>query len=316
MELFEAEKADAVKFLRFLYKRLPIILVVSLLGLITGLVVTFFIPPKYYSYGVVFPTNANAGLSVLEDPRFGYSLDADQLMQLLESEALRDSIIHLYKLDEYYGVDKSKKTWKQQLEKRYLRDITCRKTRYYSIVIMATTRDPELSANIVNSIIEVVDVLRARILRKNQQIAFEYARDQYLHQQQLVDSLQREIYRIKDPKQKGDLLYNFQLAASHLYGPAPTEYVNSPELEPLMKEYTFNNEILKGLKVDYEKANRLIQKPLSKVYVVSYAKPNYKKASPSYTANGTIGFFAALVFIILLLIVIDRIQSILPALRS
>jgi hypothetical protein len=237
-------------------------------------------------------------------------------MQLLESEALRDSIIQLYKLDEYYGVDKSQKTWKQQLEKKYLRDITCRKTRYYSIVIMAKTHDPELSARIVNSIIEVVDVLRGKILRQNQMIAYQYAQEQYMQQKHLVDSLEREIYRLKDPRLPQNLLYNHDLAARHTFGPAPTDYVNSPELERLVDDYEFNVAVLRSLKGDFDKAGRLIQKPLSKVYVVSYAKPNYKRASPSYTLNPAIGLFSSFIFIILLLIVIDRIGSLLPAIRS
>ncbi len=316
MDLFQEERSDSIKVLKLLYKNLLFIVIFSFLGLVLGIVTTLFMPKKYMSYGVIFPANTNLGLSVLEDPRFGTSLDADQLMQMLESNDLRDTLIDLYKLDEYYEVDRTDKTWKQRLEKKFFKDISITKTRYYSIVIIAKMKDPELASNIVNSMIEIVDILRSRIIRQNQFTAFQYAKDQYFKQKTLLDSLKKRIYEKKELSDPNDLLYNHGLEKlkSDFYNSSP--FVTDLDLENLIEEYNFEKEKLDGLKIDFHKAKRLMEKPVSKVYIVSRATPSYKKISPSFLINAVIGLFSALLFSVLFVLVRDRAKSVFKLLKS
>ena len=316
MDLFVDEKASSLKVLKLLYKNTRLILIFSLIGLAVSIGITFFIPKKYMSYAVIFPPNSNSGLNILEDPRFGNSLDADQLMQLLESQQLKDSIIKMYNLEEYYEIDKSRVSWKQRLEKKFSEDISFNKTRYYSVVITAKMKKPELCADIVNSIIELVDKFRLRIVRQNQLAAFSYAQEQYIKQQAILDSLKKLIYAKKDTKDPGNILYNHVIERSktNYYNPRP--FVNDPEMENLVEEYIFEDDKLISLKGDYHKAQRLIKKPLSRVFVVSKAVPNYKKISPSFTINAAVGLFSSFIFIILFVIIRDRFSILIKSLKE
>lgn len=316
MDLFVDEKASSVKLLKLVIKNIILIVVFSIIGAALGAGITFFIPKKYYAFAVIFPSNNNLGLNVMEDPRFGNSIDADQLMQLLDSRQLKDSIIQMYKLDEYYEIDKSEKSWRQKLERKYISDIGYNKTRYYSVVITAKLKDPELCANIVNSIIELVDVLRYKIIRENQVYAFQYAVEQFNNQKVLVDSLKAMIYSKKEMSNPDNILYNHMLENGKINYINPSPFVTTPELETLTESYVFEQQKLINLKGDYHKAQRLIEKPLSKVFVVSKAVPNYKKLSPSFLLNAVIGFIGALVFAFLFVLIRDRFSSIKQLLKD
>jgi uncharacterized protein involved in exopolysaccharide biosynthesis len=316
MDLFVDEKASSLKFLKLLLKNIRLILIFSIIGLAVGITVTFFIPKKYLSYAVIFPPNSNLGLNVLEDPRFGNSLDADQLMQLLESQQLKDTIIKMYDLETYYDIDKSNPSWKRELEKKFDNDVSFSKTRYYSVVITAKTKKPELSARIVNSIVEIVDVFRLNIVRKNQETAFKYAEEQYLSQKLLVDELRKTIYSKKSTGDPNNILYNHMVEVSKLNHYQTEPFVDSEEMEDLIITYSFELTKLNDLKIDFHKAQRLMKKPLSKVFVVSRAEPSFKKISPSLRTNAIIGFFSSLLFIILFVVLRDRMGEVAKMLKK
>lgn len=316
MDLFVDEKSSSLKVFKLLYKQLKLIIIFSMIGAITALIVTFFIPKRYVSFAVIFPPNTNLGLNVLEDPRFGNSLDADQLMQLLESKELKDTIIQMYNLPDYYEIDKSQKSWLQKLDKLFYRDVKFSKTRYYSIVITATMTDPELSANIVNSITEMVDLYRARIMRQNQLLIYNYAKEQYDKQKLVVDSLKREIYNKKGGSGPESILYNHMLENTKTNFLDKNRFVDSPEMENLVESYNYEFLVLAGLKGDFDKANRLLQKPFSKVFVVNKGIPSYKKNSPSFILNILIGFFTSLAFIIVFVIARDKWSGFVKALKQ
>jgi capsular polysaccharide biosynthesis protein len=316
MDLFVDEKTSSLRVFKLLYKHFLMIVIFSFIGAVVALTVTFFIPKKYLSYAVVFPPNSNLGLNVLEDPRFGNSLDADQLMQVLESKQIKDTIIQMYSLEDYYDIDRSDKIWRQKLDKLFYRDVTFSKTRYYSIVISAEMKDPELAANIVNSIIEMVDVYREKIMRQNQQVVYNYAKNQYQKQVILVDSLKKNIYTRKGNLNSQNLLYNHLLENTKNDFYSSSAFVDSPEMENLVQSYNYEYLVLVELKGDFDKAERLIQKPFSKVFVVNKGVPNYKKNSPSFLTNILIGFFSSFFFIVLFIIARDRWANIIKELKQ
>ncbi len=316
MDLFADERASSIKLLKLLFKNILLITIFTIVCLAIGIGITFCLPKKYYAYSVIFPPNSNLGLNILEDPRFGNSLDADQLMQLLESQQISDTIIQMYNLENYYEIDRSEKSWKQKLERKFDQDVSFTKTRYYSVVVSAKMKSAELSANVVNSIVELVDVLRIKIIRNNQLSAFKYAEEQYLSQEILVDSLKKVIYNKKEASDPNNILYNHLLEITKTQYYDPTPFVSDLEMENLVENYVFEREKLTNLKGDYHKAKRLIEKPFSKVFVVNKAIPNYKRISPSFVFNAVVAFMSSFIFIILFVIVRDRFSNLIKSLKS
>ncbi len=209
MEVFENEKASTVEFLRLLYKKKGIVIGAIILSLGLSILVTSLMSPRFYSFAIIFPTNTNSSAAILDNPQFGYDLDADRLMQLLESELMRDSIVELYDLIAYYEVDTTRLDWKHQLDIRFIRDVSFYRTKYMSVVIAVTTKQPKLSASIANSIIDILDGLRERIFEENSYQALVTIEEEYFNKQTYVDQLVDSIYQLRsaNTSESASLLY-------------------------------------------------------------------------------------------------------------
>ncbi|HTF03266.1 MAG TPA: Wzz/FepE/Etk N-terminal domain-containing protein [Bacteroidia bacterium] len=313
----EAEKQDAIGLIRLIYSNRRLLLTVAILSLALSIGVTFLMPNKYYSQGIVFATNSNQSGSILDNPQFGFEQDAEQLMQLLESEALRNDIVNEFKLVSYYEIDTAELDWEQQLVKNYAHDIKFSKTKNLSLSISATTKDPQLSADIVNSIIAKVNEYKKNVFEANRRQDYNYKRTTFEKQGQKVDSLTKKIYELKKPADANDLIYNHFLMTSKEYAPAETyTYINSPELELLIREYKFEHYRLEILKDENAKAEYLINRPAQKNYVIDAAKPRYKRTSPSLLLNCCVGVFCSLLFTIVFLFFRKKWREIMPLVRA
>ncbi len=99
-----------------------------------------FIKPRYRSQAVVYPVNLNS-----------YSIEsrADQLLQLLESNSIRDSIIHRFDLLAHYRMDTVGQGGQASLYNMYKERVTIEKTRYESVEINVVDEDPVMARDMV-----------------------------------------------------------------------------------------------------------------------------------------------------------------------
>lgn len=317
MEVFEQEQQSSLDFITMLYKKRFVILGITLLGFLAGIVITNFIPPKFYSFGIIYPASDYNRETLLSNPQFGHELEADRLMQILESEKVRDTIIQFFDLETYYEVDKNNIDWSQKLDKQFIADVSFFRSKYLSIVISAKMKDPVLSANIVNKIIEIVNPVKRSIFEDNQQAEFDHIQKEYEEKQALLTVLEDSIYQIKPPNVSRNILYNHLLAVTANKVDASTlGYTDSPELEKLVREYIFQYGMFQDLKKSYEDAKYYINRPVPKTYIVDKAKPAYRKESPSMRVNASIGLMGGLLFALFLVIFQDRMKQIRALLKD
>lgn len=311
------EKKQAVSLFRILYKHRKLFLFVAVLSFCLSILVTYLTPNKYYSYGIVFATNSYQSANILENPQFGFEHDAEQLMQLLESEALRAEIVNQFALVKYYEIDTTSPYWEEDLVKYYIEDVNFFRSKYTSIVISATTKDPVLSANIVNTIIQKVNEYKESIFRTNRSQDYEYKKLAYEQQVKTMDRLTRKLYEIKKPEGAKDLIYNHFLMTSKENAPAETyTYVNSVQLEDMIREYKYQNYRLEILKDEFIKAEYVFNRPTQKNYVIDTAKPQFKRTSPSFTINSVVGISCSLLLTILFLGIRSKFQEVLALARQ
>lgn len=117
-----------------------------------------FMKPRFRSTAVVYPVNLNS-----------YSIEtrADQLLQLLESNSIRDSLVRKFGLVEHYGIDTAAKAGRAALFGLYKERVEIGKTRYESVEIDVTDEDPVLARDMVNEILRQVDLLNRRLMHGN-----------------------------------------------------------------------------------------------------------------------------------------------------
>jgi uncharacterized protein involved in exopolysaccharide biosynthesis len=303
------ERPESIEFLRFIYsKRKPVLF--TLLGaLALATIVTFILPKRYSSSAIIFPVYNNNVESVIDNPAFGYDVEADRLLQLLESDEVRDSVVTKFNLDKYYEIDKSTMDWSDQLRQKFLNDVSFVRTPYMSIVIKVVTKEPELSAKMANYIIQLADGVRSRIFKKNELIAFHQVEKEFLAKQAEVDTLKNKINKLRGDSHS-DLvaLVNMQGFVQTLSGQEKTG--TNTELERALNQYIFEQSRLNDIAARYERAKAHYESPITQVYVVDRARVSYKKVSPSLILNLAVAGFCSLIFSIGFLVFNEKLRMI------
>ena len=98
MNVFDQETANGKLAIAFIWKHRITLVIAIIIGAVGAAGVTYFIKPEYRSTGIIFPTNSNKLESVMANPQFGFDLDADRLMQILESRQVQDAVVEKFNL--------------------------------------------------------------------------------------------------------------------------------------------------------------------------------------------------------------------------
>lgn len=210
MSKLNTSESDGVKLIQFFINHRRILLFALVISIVASVVVTLVMKSKYESSGIIFPTPTNSPDKILAEPQFGYEVDADWLMQVLKSEIVRDSLNKTFNLTEYFDLDVNKHGWMDDLRKKYEDMMSFERTRYMSIEIKAKTKDPELSANIVNFIIDNIDPIREHIFKANTYQSLIHFENTYFDKIEFINQLTDSIYTLREQNTNTslDLLYN------------------------------------------------------------------------------------------------------------
>lgn len=142
-EYFES---DDILGLLWKWKK-PLIIVV-LIAVVGSAVFSspFFIKPRFKSFAKVYPTNLK---------KYSDESPTEQMIQMLESDAIRESLVTLYELDTLYDIEKDEPHYKNLLYKEYADNVQFKKTKYESVEIAVLSTNPEVAYKMVNSIVDL-----------------------------------------------------------------------------------------------------------------------------------------------------------------
>jgi uncharacterized protein involved in exopolysaccharide biosynthesis len=279
------ETRQAINFLKRNARKL--VLYTSLSVALT-ILITIFIPKEFYSYGIVFPP-ANPSLeNNVENPNFGYDVEADRLIQIFTSREIRDSIIKQFDLVSYYELDSTDVDWLDQLVKRYRNDIKFERTAYMSIVVSAQTRDPYMSANIVNYIIDIANKVREKIYKQNISMAYKKTLEEYNYQKTTTDSAMsvlRKGGRDLDMAGLALLAPNAQLNLNLDKITGSSSNGNNINFAVNLIDYKHQLDRLHESEGRLYKTRKMLNSPIPSVYIIDRAEPSHKKVSPSFLIN-------------------------------
>ncbi len=306
MDVFDDERTDGAEFFSFLYRKWKLIAGFLVISLVLCLVVTLCMPKRYVSQCVVFPAYNNNLESVIDNPIFGYDVEADRMLQLLASDEVRDSVTRKFNLLSYYGIDENAPDWRDQLREQFTKDIEFERTPYMSIIISAETEKPELSASIANYIIDLTDEIRNRIFKKNQLSAFHSIEKEYIEKKRVVDTLKVEMEKLRRESNVDLVAILNPQGLVQTSGSGGSKTSASTEFERTLNQYIFEQSRLNEIAARYEKARANSERPITQSYIVDRAKPSYKKVSPSLRLNLAVTAVASLAFSIVVLLMAEK----------
>ncbi len=276
----------------------------------------FIITPKYKSFAVLYPANIIP---------MGVETATEQMLQVLESDNIRDSVVSLYHLYEDYDIDPSEPAAKSSLIREFQSNISFRKTEYESVVIEVLDADPVQAHDITNSIIYFFN-RKERLLQKEKAMELvKILEEQVSKKKAEMDSMEAVLTGIR--REYGILDYSLQTEyATERYLEVistPGKRSNAQEIEPLLNalkekggEFVALNEHLwrvrggyNDLKEQLEAAQRDVDKNLTYCNIITNPVIADRKAYPVRWLIVVISVLGTLTLTLLVLSIAENIEG-------
>lgn len=169
--------------------RKPVLIILALAALCAIIFSSpFFITPLYKSTTVIYPTSSNSISKVLISTTYqsekdimniGEDEQTEQMLQVLNSNRVRDKVISRFNLMEHYDIKAGSKYPITKLNKLYDARIKFRRTEYNAVKITVLDSDAALSARIANEIAEIFDSTMNQMQKEVAVEAFRIVEQEY-----------------------------------------------------------------------------------------------------------------------------------------
>ncbi len=330
----KGEDFDSSNLVIFLYKwRKPlfIVMVVALVGS-WFFSSSWFITPKFKSTVILFPASTSSISKALlteqsakgqDITAFGEDDQAEQLLQILNSNRIRDRIVRKFNLMSHYGIDSTSDTKYSQLFKEYDFNINFRRTEFMAVQITVYDTDPAMAADIANNISSLLDSAKNEMIHQRAYKGFKVVESEY-------NGLKAEVERIVDSLvilgglglnevEYQSQVLNQQYAIALMNGNKTAQVAIQKKLDVLGKYggiYTslknaleFKTEQLTLLQAKYKEAKVDAEENMPQKFVVSDAFKAERKSYPIRWLIILVSTVAALFLAIIVIMIMEKISD-------
>ncbi len=248
----------------------------------------FFITPLYKSYAVVYPANVES---------YSEESETEQMLQILNSQDITDSIIEKFNLAKHYDIDPEYKYFRTALLNEYKEKVSISKTPYESVRIVVLDQSPDTAALMVDAIIHYYDKKVSNLHKSKYAEVIDMYDMQLQKKRYTLDSLKNLM--IKLGTDYGLIQYESE-SQEIMRGYLKTVYgnnasqINTKEVNRLFKNMqSYGGQLVEIVKMieeeatsyvrikeDYELALRFYNSDLTYSNIVSHPFPADKKAYP------------------------------------
>lgn len=320
---------ESSNFLMFLFKWRKVLIIIGIATAIVSAGVSLLIRNKYQSTVVMFPSSTNAVSKAListtgsgkEDiMEFGEENQAEQMLQILNSNEIRQRIIKKYKLFEHYRIDEDSKYKYTKLYQTYSENITFKRTEYMGVEIKVMDEDPQVAADIANDIANLFDTVKIEMQRQRSGQGFQIVKKTY---EDLASQIKVKEDSLDWLRRKGINDYESQAerlteALAREIGRGNNAAINAIQqrIDTLSKygsayvslrdQLEYEKRQLTEMKAKYEEAKIDAESALPQKFVVDYAFKAEKKSYPVRWLIVVVSTFATFVMSIIVLILLEN----------
>lgn len=266
-------------------------------------VFSLFIQNKYKSTVILFPTStASISKALLAQNTsgkedllsFGEEEQAEQMIQILESDEIRRRVIEKYDLMRHYDIDSTDKYKYTKLMEEFEDNVSFKRTEFQSVRIDVMDTDPILAANMANDISALLDSVKNRMQTERAYKAMVIAQAEYFEMKNYIQSLEDSLNALRgmginDYESMAER-FNEYYAKALLEGNARAAEKLGEQLKILSKyggSYVSIRDILEHekkqlshLRAKYQEAKVDAEQTLPHKFVVNMAVPAEKKSYP------------------------------------
>lgn len=293
---------------------------------------SYFIKPKYKSTLIMYPVSTSSISKALLSSTYGVQQDvlefgaeeqAEQMLQILNSNLIRDRIIAKYDLANHYGIKPNEKYRLTKLYKEYENNITFRRTENMAIKVSVLDHDPQIAADIANDIADLFDSTKTAMQRERALKAFHIVEGEYLKKQAEIQQMEDSLVKLRelgvfDYETQTEMI-NQQLAVEIAKGNKRGIEALQAQLDILARyggayvsirnQLEFEKKQLSDLKAKYEEARVDAFESLPQKFVVTTAYKAEKKSYPIRWLIVTISVLSSLFLAIIVIIIIENFSS-------
>jgi uncharacterized protein involved in exopolysaccharide biosynthesis len=315
------------------YKRKPLIYI-GLAAAVISAIVSLMITEKYKSSVILFPsTTSSISKALLSENvvsakqnimQFGEEEEAEQLLQILHSDEIRNKIIEKYNLMEHYKIDTSGKHKYTDLIDEFNTNIKFKRTEFMSVKVDVLDKDPVIAANIANDIAALLDTVKNRILKERAMQGFYVVENEYknlLHEmREKEDSLSKIMSLGMVDYERQSEVYASQYAQAVAKGDKNAIKAMEEKMQILWKyggaylslkdALELDRKALRLYKSKYDEAKVDAHQHITSVFIVNRAVPAEKKSYPVRWLIVVVSTISALVLGVLAFIVLENISKV------
>ncbi len=333
-DLKKAESFDSSNLVIFLYKwRKPLFIVMAVAMVGSWFFsLPWFITPKYKSTVVMFPASSSSISKSLLDEQpvkgqditsFGEDDQAEQLLQILNSNKIRDRVARQFNLMQHYGIDTASDIKYSRLFKEYENNITFRRTEFMAVQIAVYDKDPQMAADIANTIASLLDSAKNEMMRQRSVKGFQVVEAEYnamkAEKDRIVDSLVAlGRLGVNDVEYQSQVL-NQQMAISIMNGNRTAQAALQKRLDilgqyggiymALKNSLEFKTEQLIILETKYKQAKVDAEENLPQKFIVSDAYKAERKSYPLRWLIVLVSTLSALFLSVIVIMVMEKISA-------
>ena len=332
--------SDSYKVAGFLYKWRKTLLILCGAAAVLSAIFSspLFVTPMFKSSVIMYPAASNSVSKLLLNDNttikqdmlaFGADEQIQQMLQVLNSNRIKDKVIARFKLAEHYGIEPQAKYYQTSVYNRFRSNISFKLTEYQAVKITVLDNDPQIAADIANGIAAILDSVRSDIQKERAIQGFKIVEAEYFSQQKQVQAMEDSLTQVmklgvNDYESQAEML-NRQLAKE--IASANTRGINAlTEKLKILSQYggpyislrdalLLEKTQLSFIKARYEEAKIDAYSTMPQKFIVENAIKAERKSFPVIWIVVALSTLATLLAAILVIILVERVPEFLRKIK-
>ncbi|MBK8847370.1 MAG: hypothetical protein IPO27_12825 [Bacteroidetes bacterium] len=306
-------RLDLVSLILVLRKWRKHLAITALVAALAGIIITlpFIMPPQFESTVILYPSNL-----------IPYSTESptETMLQLLESDDIKDKLITSFSLYEHYKIDRTSKFPRTRIYNQLKEMISISRTAYESVEISVLDENPRTASAICDTMVALLDWKARNLQRtKTSEVVKIFERQVEIKKREL-DSLEkiqgelRNTYGILDYKSQSKELSKAMYKGSGASLSKVMEDYNNLKLKGVQAEQVTNaitngRRVFMDYKVNLERAQSDLTKILTYSNYVTKPLPAENKAKPKRTIIVLSLIIVSIFFALIVILLIENYQQ-------
>lgn len=328
----DTEDFNSLNILFFIYKWRKLLIIIGIATFLISSFIALTIREKFKSTVILFPaTTSSISKALLSENsfrqddvlQFGAEEEAEQMLQILNSDEIRTKISEKYNLLKHYDIDTADKFKRTKLYDEFQSNITFKRTEYMSVKIEVMDVNPDTAALIANDIAALHDTAKIRMQRERATEALRIVKKEYLQKEADVNRMTDSIkiinsYGLYDYESQSEVTTG-QYAIAISKGDQRAIKALEEKLKviadygsayvSLRDNLEFQRKQLNLLKTKYEGTKADVEQALPQKFIVSNAFPAEKKSYPVRWIIVVVSTMASLLMAVIAILLLENIKQ-------